>query len=412
MEWAADMTVSKHLRAKNASSQLAIEGGAPVRSRPLPYGRQSISQADIDAVVSVLRSDLLTTGPQVERFEKAFARTVETREAAALSSGTAALHAAASALGLGRGDEAIVPCLTFAASANCFLYQGARPIFADVDPDTLLLDPESVESLITPRTKAILAVDFAGQPCDYPRLRRIAQGKGIALIADSCHALGARLQGRPVGGLADISTFSLHPVKHVTAGEGGAASTDSPQLAQAMRRFRNHGIGSDHRQRLGSWVYAVEELGFNYRLTDFQSALARRQLSELPRWLRRRREIASRYDHAFEQLESVLPLQRREGVEHAYHLYVIRLVPERLAADRKRIFEALRAEGIGVNVHYIPVHLHPYYRDALGTAPGQCPRGEQAYESILTLPLYPAMSESDVDDVIEAVFKVTGRFAR
>ncbi len=394
--------------------KLALEGGTPVREKMLPYGRQWLDEEDIQAVIKVLRSDWLTTGPKVAEFEQVFADFVGVREAVAVSSGTAALHAAMYAIGIGPGDEVIIPPMTFAASANCVVFQGGTPVFADVDPDTLLLDPAHVEAKITPRTKAILAVDYTGQPCDYDALRAIADRHGLILIADACHALGGSYKGRPVGSLADLSTFSFHPVKHVTTGEGGTITSDDPDLAQRMRVFRNHGITSDHRQReqQGSWFYEMVDLGYNYRLTDLQCALGMNQLRKLPGWVARRQEIARLYDAAFTEIPAVKPLGVREDVSHAYHLYVIRLNLDQLQVDRARVFVALRAEGIGVNVHYIPVHLHPFYRERFGTGPGSCPVVEGAYERLISLPMFPRMSDQDANNVIVAVCKVIEAYQR
>lgn len=393
---------------------LAVDGHAPVRKTMLPYGRQWLDEDDIAAVVEVLRSDWLTTGPKVAEFERAFADHVGAAEAVVVSSGTAALHAAIFALGIGVGDEVIVPAITFAASANCVVFQGATPVFADVEPDTLLLDPAQAEARVTPRTKAIMAVDYAGQPCDYDELRALATRHGLAVVADACHALGAGYKGRAVGVLADLSAFSLHPVKHITSGEGGVVTTARPELARHMRSFRNHGITTEHHERAesGSWFYEMVELGYNYRLTDFQCALAMSQLAKLPGWLARRREIAGRYDAAFAEMPAVRPLAVRGDVSHAYHLYVVRLDLGRLQADRSDVFAALKAEGIGTNVHYIPVHLHPFYRKRYGTGPGLCPVAEAAYEEIISLPIFPHMTDGDVEDVISAVRKVSEAYVR
>lgn len=395
------------------SMELALKGGPPVRETVLPYGHQWLDDDDIAAVAEVLRSDWLTTGPKIAEFEQAFAELVGTKEAVAVSNGTAALHAATYALNIKPGDEVIVPAMTFAASANCVVYQGGTPVFADVDPETLLLDAQQVEAKITPHTKAIMAVDYAGQPCDYDALREIANRHGLSLVADACHALGGSYQGRPVGSLAHLSTFSFHPVKHITTGEGGMISTDDPVLAQRMRTFRNHGITTDHRQReaQGSWFYEMVDLGYNYRLTDFQSALGMRQLRRLPAWVARRQEIARHYDGAFARIPEVKPLRVRPGVSHAYHLYVIQLNTERLSADRAVIFRSLRAEGIGVNVHYIPVHWHPYYQ-RLGYKKGECQVAESAYERIISLPMFAAMTDRDIEDVIKAVNKVISAYRR
>jgi perosamine synthetase len=397
------------------TARLALHGGLPVRVQLLPYGRHDVDDDDVAAVAKVLRSDWLTSGPMVDEFERGIARTAGAADGVAVSSGTAALHAMMFASGIGPGDEVIVPPITFAASANAVVYQGGTPVFADVDPETLLLDPSSVEAKITLRTKAIVAVDYAGQPCDYEALRAAAAraaGPRIFMLADACHALGARERGRPAGSLADMTAFSFHPVKHATTGEGGAIATDDLALAARMRTFRNHGITADHQQRSArsSWMYEIVELGYNYRLTDIQCALGLSQLSKLEASIARRHAIAAEYIHAFAAVPEVQPLALRPGVLHAYHLFVVRVDTARLVCDRATIFAALRREGIGVNVHYIPVHWHPFYRRRFGTRQGLCPVAEAAYEQILTLPMFPTMTARDVQDVIEALTKVIEAF--
>ncbi|MBM4431304.1 MAG: UDP-4-amino-4,6-dideoxy-N-acetyl-beta-L-altrosamine transaminase [Chloroflexi bacterium] len=394
--------------------KLAIHGGASVRQTVLPYGHQWLDEADIAAVVEALRSDWLTTGPKVAEFEQAFANFVGARKATAVSNGTAALHAAMYALGIGPGDEVIVPAMTFAASANCVVYQGGIPVFADVDPETLLLDPAQVEAKITSRTKAIMAVDYAGQPCDYDALQAIVDRHGLALVDDACHALGGSYKGHLVGSLANLNTFSFHPVKHLTTGEGGMITTNDAGLAQRMRIFRNHGITTDHRQRAeqGGFFYEMVDLGYNYRLTDFQCALGLSQLRKLPECVRRRQTIAAHYNAAFANMSAVRPLVVRNDVSHAYHLYMVQFDLEQLTVSRGEIFAALRAEGIGVNVHYIPVHFHPYYRRRFGTGPGLCPLAEAAYERLITLPIFAQMSLTDADDVLTAVDKVMRYYRR
>jgi len=393
--------------------RLAIDGGDPVRRSILPYGRQLIEEADIAAVVAALRSDWLTTGPRIEEFERAFASRVEADHAVAVSSGTAALHAAMHALRITVGDEVVVPAMTFAATANCVVFEGGNPVFADVDPNTLLIDPERVADLVTPQTRAVIAVDYAGQACDYDALRSILEPRRIGLVADACHALGGRSDDRFVGSLADLSTFSFHPVKHIATGEGGMITTDDEDLARRMRIFRNHGITTDHRQRAesGSWRYEIVDLGYNYRLSDIQCALGSRQLEMLDQWVRRRHAIADRYISGFSRVAGIEPLETRLGVEHAYHLFVIKLCDDRLAAKRGEVFAALRAEGIGVNVHYLPVHLHPYYRKHFDTGPGLCPVAETEYDRILSLPIFASMTDGDVEDVLTAVEKVVAAFA-
>lgn len=392
---------------KLASARLAIHGGPPIRKKTLPYGRQSLDDQDIAAVADALRSDWLTTGPKVAEFEQAFAEFTSANHAVAVSNGTAALHAAVAALEMKPGDEAIVPPMTFAASANCLVYQGAKPVFVDVDPQTLLLDASLVEAAITPRTVAIVAVDYAGQPADYAALREIAARHRLSIIGDAAHSLGASESGAAVGTLADLTTFSLHPVKLMTTGEGGVITTNDAELAKRMRAFRSHGITTDHREREreGSWYYEMVALGYNYRITDFQCALGITQLAKVPKWLERRQQIAAMYDAAFATAEAIEPLSKRASVNHAYHLYVVQLKGH-LEGRRARVFAALRAEGIGVNVHYVPVHLHPFYRNTFGTGPGLAPVTEAAYENIITLPIFPAMTDDDVRDVIGAVEKI------
>jgi perosamine synthetase len=384
-----------------------------VRPALLPYGRHWVDDADVAAVVASLQSGWVTTGPPVARFEEAVAARVGAARGVAVSSGTAALHAAMFAAGVGPGDEVIAPPLTFAASTNAALYLGGVPVFADVRADTLTLDPAEVERKLTPRTRAVVAVDYAGQPCDLDALRALTRPRGIALIEDAAHALGARYRGRPLGAIADLTVWSFHPVKHVTTGEGGMISTDDPRLADRCVRFRNHGITTDAAQReaAGDWVYEMVDLGFNYRLTDLQCALGLAQLGKLEGFLARREAIAARYDEALGGLPGLTLPAVAADVRHAWHLYPVLLDLERLSADRRTVFSALRAEGIGVNVHYIPVYWHPYYR-GLGYEKGLCPRAEAAYERLLSLPMFPAMADRDVDDVVAAVRKVLGHFAR
>jgi perosamine synthetase len=391
---------------------LAIHGGAPVRESLLPYGRQSLDDTDIQAVAEVLKSDWLTTGPKVGEFEAAFAAWVGAKHAVSFSSGTAALHGAAFAADLRAGNEAITTPLTFCATANCVLYQGATPVFADVCDDTLNLDPRQVSCKLSSRTKAIIAVDYAGHPAALDELRQIAKTNGALLIEDACHALGAEYHGKRVGGLADMTVFSFHPVKHLTTGEGGMVTTNDARLAETLLRFRNHGISSEARQRQesGQWFYEMVLLGFNYRLTDIACALGLSQLGKLEANLARRREIAAVYARAFRDLPVLVP-GVREGVAPAWHLYPIRLRLESLSAGRAEVFRALRAENIGVNVHYIPVHQHPYYRERFPSYRGSCPVAEKAYEQLISLPMFHAMTAQDVDDVVGALRKVLAYYA-
>ncbi|HSR30807.1 MAG TPA: UDP-4-amino-4,6-dideoxy-N-acetyl-beta-L-altrosamine transaminase [Anaerolineae bacterium] len=390
---------------------LALDGGSPVRQSFLPYGRQTVDETDIAAVVEALRSDWLTTGPKVAELEAAWARKVGADHAVAVNSGTAALHAAAFAASIGPGDEVIVTPMTFAASANCVLYQGGMPVFADVQPDTLNLDPAAVEAAITPRTRAIIAVDYSGQPADLDELRSLATQHGLILIEDAAHALGATYRGQAVGSISHLTTFSTHPVKHVTTGEGGLVTTNDGSLAERMRWFRNHGITTDHRQRAakGGWFYEMIALGYNYRLPDINCALGVTQLAKLEGWLARRRAIASEYNEAFADIAEVCPLTVRPDRESGWHIYPIMLDLDHLRVDRARVFAALRAENIGVNVHYIPVYWHPHYAEQ-GYMRGLCPVAEKAYERLITLPLFPAMTDMDVEDVIKAAHKVVGGY--
>ena len=386
-----------------------------MRETLLPYGRQSLNEQDIQAVVEVLRSDWLTTGPKVGEFEERFAAWVRAKYGVSFSSGTAALHGAAFAAGLGPGDEAITTPMTFCATANCVLYQGANAVFADVSPDTLNLDPGEVSKKLSARAssrvKAIIAVDYAGHPAALDELGALAKAHGMFLIEDACHALGAEFHGKRVGSIADMTVFSFHPVKHLTTGEGGMVTTNDARLAETLRRFRNHGISSEARQRheSGQWFYEVVLLGFNYRLTDIACALGLSQLEKLDANLARRREIAAQYAEAFWDLPAIVIPTVRDGVVPAWHLYPVRLKLELLAAGRGEIFQALRAENIGVNVHYIPVHQHPYYRERFNTEAGY-PVAEDAYERLISLPMFHSMTAQDVEDVIHALRKVVTHY--
>jgi perosamine synthetase len=400
---------------------LAIHGGTPVREKLLPYGRQSLDDADVQAVVEVLKSDWLTTGPKIAEFEERFAAWIGARHAVSFSSGTAALHGAAFAAGMGPGDEAITTPMTFCATANCILYQGATPVFADVSPDTLNLDPGEVSEKLSSRassrsssrTRAILAVDYAGHPAALDELGELAKSHGALLIEDACHALGAEYRGKRVGGIADMTVFSFHPVKHLTTGEGGMVATNDARLAETLRRFRNHGISSEARQRQesGQWFYEMVLLGFNYRLTDIACALGLSQMEKLAANLARRREIAARYTEAFRDLPGIVVPRVRDGIDPAWHLYPVRLKLEMLAVGRSEIFRALRAENIGVNVHYIPVHQHPYYRERFKSKSKEgYPVAEDAYERLISLPMFHAMTAQDVEDVIHALRKIVTHY--
>ena len=363
----------------------------------MPYGRQIIDDEDIAAVVSTLCSSFLTTGPAVSTFEKAVCAYTGGKHGIAVTNGTAALHCAMRALNIMPGDEVIVPPITFVATANAVLYCGGTPVFADVDPNTLLIDPKAVEAAISPRTKAIVGVDYAGQPCNWDALQKIAEKLGLPLVSDACHAIGATYKDQKVGTLADLTIFSFHPVKHITSGEGGMIVTNNDSLAEKVRMLRGHGITTTatEREKSGAWHYEMVDLGYNYRITDFQCALGSSQLKKLPHWLEKRRALALLYDEFFTGTH-VRPLLLRPEVQHAYHLYVVK-VPE-----RNTTFKKMRAANIGANVHYMPVYLHPYYQN-LGYAKGLCPAAETAYSEILTLPLWPGMCEKDVKRVAEVL---------
>ena len=393
---------------------LAVHGGQPVRKHMLPYGHQTIDEDDIHAVVAVLQSDWITTGPKIAEFEEAFARYVGARHAVSFSSGTAALHGAAFAADLGPGDEAITTPMTFCATANCVLYQGATPVFADVCPDTLNIDPNEVARRIRPRTKAILPVDYAGHPANLDSIIQIADRLGLVVIEDACHALGAEYKGKLIGGISHMTVFSFHPVKHLTTGEGGMTTTNDLDLAHRLRMFRTHGIDNDARRRRaeGQWYYEMVTLGYNYRLTDFACALGLSQLGKLNANLARRREIAARYNAGFDGMCGLTPPVVRPNVNPAWHLYPIRLDLPRLCVGRAEILRALQSEGLGVTVHYIPVHLHPYYRQRLNCRIGDYPVAENAYEQLISLPIFHGMRDGDVEDVIQGVSKVLRHYGR
>jgi len=369
----------------------------------LPYGRQSIDESDVQAVADTLRSDYLTTGPAVARFEAALATASGAQHAVAVNSGTSALHAMYFAAGLEQGDEIITSPLTFAATANAALYLGATVKFVDIEPDTGNIDASLVEAAVTDRTKLIVPIDFAGQPADYDALRAIAEARGLGLVADAAHSLGASHRGRPVGTLADASSVSFHPVKPITTAEGGAVLTDDAALARRARLFQTHGITKDAGEMQdrdeGPWWYEQHDLGYNYRLTDVQAALGLSQLQRLETFVMRRRQVADLYDEAFAATTDIHLPARRDYSNSGWHLYVIRM---REAADRRPLFEHLRATGIGVQVHYLPVYFHPYYRE-LGYQRGLAPEAEEFYRAAISLPIFPAMTEADVMRVTESV---------
>lgn len=395
-------------------NKLAIEGGKPTRNKMLSYGKQSIDDNDINSVIEVLKSDYLTTGPYVDKFEKAIGRYVEAKYAVAVTNGTAALHVACLAAGIKEDDEVIVSSITFAASSNAVLYCGGIPVFADINPITYNIDIEDVKRKITRKTKAIIAVDFTGNPVDIDEVREICNNNNLIFIEDAAHSLGAEYKGKKIGSLADITTFSFHPVKPITTGEGGMITTNNKELYKKMLLFRSHGITREEElleENTGQWYYEQLCLGYNYRMTDIQAALGISQLNKLNVFIKRRREIAEQYTLAFRNMQEIEIPKFEDNKYSGWHLYVIALNLDTLRVGRKEVFDALRAENIGVNVHYLPVYLHPYYK-RLGYKEGLCKEAEMIYERIITLPLHPSMTKKDVEIVIEALRKVLIYFGK
>lgn len=392
---------------------LAIFGGTPVRETPIYYGRQCIEEDDIEAVVATLKSDLITCGPRAAEFEKNLCKVTGAKYAVAVSNGTAALHLAALTAGFTRGDEVIVSPITFAASANCVLYCGAKPVFADINPETYNIDPASIRKLITPRTKGIVAVDFTGQAVQLDEIRQIAEEHHLILIEDAAHAIGTKYKGQPVGSIADMTCFSFHPVKTVTGGEGGAITTDREELYRKLLRLRTHGITRNQSEMVhptdAKWYNEQVELGFNYRITDFQAALLISQLNKLSRFSARRREIVKRYDEEFGKMPELVVQKEIPESDTTRHLYILRLNPERLTCDRRQFFDALYAENVCPQVHYMPVYYHSYY-EKLGYKKGICPNAEKLYEEIMSIPLYFSLTDKEVEDTICAVKKVVAYY--
>lgn len=387
---------------------LGIHGGRPVRETYLPYGQQQIDEYDIQAVVDVLKGDFLTTGPMVQQFEEAIAKYVGAKYAVSFSNGTAALHAACYAAGITEGDEVITTPMTFVASANCILYQGAKPIFADIDYETYNISPKSIEEKITNKTKAIIPVHFTGQPVELEAIQKIAKKNNLIIIEDAAHALGATYKNKKIGSIGDMTMFSFHPVKHITTGEGGVITTNNPLFYEKLVQFRTHGIERNPQKLLenhGPWYYEMQFLGYNYRITDIQAALGLSQLSKLDSFIKIRRKYVDIYSKEFSCLSEIIIPKQLPQTSSSWHLYIIRLNTKLLKCNRKEFYEALQRENIGVNVHYIPVHLQPFYQK-LGYEKGICPQAENVYEEIITLPLFPKMTEADVWDVIQAVRKV------
>lgn len=396
--------------------KLSVKGGCSVRSEKIFYGRQWIDEDDIQAVASVLSSDLITCGPQVERAERSLEEYTTAKHAVVVSNGTAALHCACLAAGIGPGDEVITTPLTFAASANCALYCGARPVFADVEQETYNISPASIEAHITEKTKAVIAVDFTGQAVRIKEIREICDKHGLIFIEDAAHAIGTKYDGKPIGSLADMTCFSFHPVKTITSGEGGAITTNDDELWRKLVLAHTHGIEHDEEfmeeaPHEGPWYYEQVSLGYNYRMTDFQAALLMSQLKKLERFKARRQEIMRRYDEAFREMPEITVQKEIPESDTCRHLYIIRLNLEKLACSRRQFFDAMAAEGVQPQIHYVPVYWFPYYRH-LGYEKGLCPNAEEIYKGIMSIPLYPKMSDQDVDDVIHAVKKVVCYYSK
>lgn len=396
--------------------KLAIKGGKPVREDTIFYGCQWINDDDIKAVTDVLKSPFITCGPQVAALERRLEQYTGATHCVVVNSGTSALHCACIAAGIGPGDEVITTPLTFAASANCALYCGAKPVFADINPQTYNIDPDSILKNITERTRAVVAVDFTGQAVEIERIKAICQENNLIFIEDAAHSIGTKYKGQMVGGLADITCFSFHPVKTITGGEGGAVLTNDDELYKKIVLAHAHGITHEPKEMEGAphegpWYYEMLSLGFNYRLTDFQAALVSSQLKRIDKFISRRKEIVARYNDAFAQVPEIILQKEIPESDTSRHLYIIRLALDKLRCTRAEFFEALAAENIMPQVHYVPVYWFPYYQH-MGYEKGLCPNAEEIYKGIMSIPLYPKMSNQDVEDVINAVKKVVAAFRR
>ena len=396
--------------------KLAINGGTPVRQKKLFYGRQFIDENDIKAVADVLRSDYITCGPMVKALEERLCEVTHAGYAVAVSNGTAALHIACMAAGVGSGDEVITTPITFAASANCAVYCGATPVFADINPETYNIDPESIRAHITSKTKAVVAVDFTGQAVEVEKIRAICDEYNLVFIEDAAHSIGTTYNGKPVGSLADMTCFSFHPVKTVTSGEGGAVTTNNKEFFDKLVLAHAHGITREveqmeNKNHEGIWYYEMVQIGYNYRMTDFQAALLMSQLNKLERFSNRRKEIVAKYDAAFSKLPQIFVQKTIPQSDTTRHLYIIQLKLDQLNCTRRQFFDAMSAENVQCQVHYVPVYWFPFYQHK-GYKKNLCPKAEEMYKGIMSIPLYPAMTDEDVDDVIHAVTKIVAYYKK
>lgn len=387
----------------------AIEGGKQIRESFLPYGKQWLDEKEINEVIDCLKSDWITTGPKMRLFEENFKKFKDSKYAIAVNSGTAALHISTSCIDIKPGDEVITTPLTFVASANCVVYRGGTPVFADIDTDTYNINPEEIKKKITQKTKAIIPVHFAGQPCKMDDITEIAEENDLYIIEDAAHAIDAEYKGRKIGNISDLTTFSFHPVKNITTAEGGMVTTNNDEFYEKLLMFRTHGISKDAVNRFGKsgdFYYDMQYLGFRYNLSELHSALGIHQLDKLESFQRRRGEIVKIYNRELQNIEEIKIPFVKKNIKHSWHLYVIQLEIEKLRVNRDYIFKALREENIGINVHYIPVHYHSYYQNKFGFKKGILPNVEWLFPRILTIPLFPHMSDDDVYDVINALEKV------
>jgi perosamine synthetase len=384
-------------------------------SQFLPFHVPEIGDDEIEAVVETLRSGWLTTGSKVRQFEQEFAQQVGARYAIAVNSCTAALHLALEAIGLREGDEVIVPTMTFAATAEVVTYFHARPVLVDCCSDTLNIDVERIEKAITPKTKAIIPVHFGGQPCDLDSILDIARANNLSVIEDAAHALPARYREKTVGSISDITCFSFYATKSITTGEGGMATTNDPTWAERMRSMSLHGLSQDAWKRhsaQGSWYYEIVAPGYKYNMTDIAASLGIAQLRKCDRFWEVRRGHAALYDEGFQAISQISVPRVRDGVQHAWHLYVIQLNLEQLRIGRNEMIELLRKDHIGTSVHFIPLHLHPYYRETFGYGPKDFPVASAVFDQILSLPIYPKMTEANVLDVINSITKIVRQYQR